>query len=80
MKFMGSKNRIAKEILPIMVAERGDRVWVEPGQPRAVMNITFGNGPKWKSGTKVLCVVRIKTTDGAEGLLKAGKTAVAAAP
>jgi len=27
---MGSKNRIAKEILPIMLKERGDRTWVEP--------------------------------------------------
>ena len=30
MKYMGSKNRIAKEILPIMLKERGDRTWVEP--------------------------------------------------
>ena len=30
MKYMGSKNRIAKYILPIMLKERGDRVWVEP--------------------------------------------------
>lgn len=30
MKYMGSKNRIAKEILPIMLKERGDRMWVEP--------------------------------------------------
>lgn len=30
MKYMGSKNRIAKEILPIMLKERGNRVWVEP--------------------------------------------------
>ena len=27
---MGSKNRIAKEILPIMLKEREERVWVEP--------------------------------------------------
>ena len=27
---MGSKNRIAKEILPIMLKERGNRTWVEP--------------------------------------------------
>ena len=27
---MGSKNRIAKHILPIMLKERGDRTWVEP--------------------------------------------------
>jgi DNA adenine methylase len=27
---MGSKNKIAKHILPIMLAEKGDRVWVEP--------------------------------------------------
>ena len=27
---MGSKNRIAKEILPIMLKERGQRTWVEP--------------------------------------------------
>jgi DNA adenine methylase len=27
---MGSKNRIAKEILPIMLKERGERTWVEP--------------------------------------------------
>ena len=27
---MGSKNRIAKEILPIMLNEREERVWVEP--------------------------------------------------
>jgi len=27
---MGSKNRIAKEILPIMLKERGGRTWVEP--------------------------------------------------
>lgn len=31
MKFMGSKNRIAKEILPIMLASRkDDQTWVEP--------------------------------------------------
>ena len=30
MKYMGSKNRIAKEILPIMLKEREERVWVEP--------------------------------------------------
>ena len=30
MKYMGSKNRIAKEILPIMLKLRGDRTWVEP--------------------------------------------------
>ena len=30
MKYMGSKNRIAKEILPIMLKERGERTWVEP--------------------------------------------------
>ncbi len=30
MQYMGSKNKIAKHILPIMLAERGDRVWVEP--------------------------------------------------
>lgn len=27
---MGSKNKIAKYILPIMLAEKGDRTWVEP--------------------------------------------------
>lgn len=30
MKYMGSKNRIAKEILPIMLKERDKRTWVEP--------------------------------------------------
>ena len=30
MKYMGSKNRIAKEILPIMLNERVFRTWVEP--------------------------------------------------
>jgi DNA adenine methylase len=30
MKYMGSKNRIAKYILPIMLKERGQRIWVEP--------------------------------------------------
>lgn len=30
MKYVGSKNRIAKYILPIMLAERGDKPWVEP--------------------------------------------------
>jgi len=30
MKYMGSKNRIAKEILPIMLKERNQRTWVEP--------------------------------------------------
>lgn len=30
MKYMGSKSRIAKEILPIMLKERGERTWVEP--------------------------------------------------
>lgn len=31
MKYMGSKNRIAKHILPIMLAERKpDQWWVEP--------------------------------------------------
>jgi len=30
MKYIGSKNRIAKEILPIMLKERGQRTWVEP--------------------------------------------------
>ena len=27
---MGSKNRIANEIIPIMKKERGERTWVEP--------------------------------------------------
>lgn len=30
MKFMGSKRRIAKYILPIMLEQRENRVWVEP--------------------------------------------------
>ena len=31
MKYMGSKNRIAKHILPIMLAERKEgQFWVEP--------------------------------------------------
>ena len=30
MKYMGSKNRIAKHILPIMLKERGVCTWVEP--------------------------------------------------
>lgn len=30
MKYMGSKNRLAKEIMPIMLKERGQRTWVEP--------------------------------------------------
>lgn len=30
MKYMGSKNRIAKEILPIMLEKRDNRTWVEP--------------------------------------------------
>jgi len=30
MKYMGSKNRIAKHILPVMLKERGQRTWVEP--------------------------------------------------
>lgn len=30
MKYMGSKNRIAKEILPIMLEKRENRTWVEP--------------------------------------------------
>lgn len=30
MKYLGSKNRISKHILPIMLQERGDRTWVEP--------------------------------------------------
>ncbi len=30
MQYMGSKNRIAKHLLPIMEAKRGDRTWVEP--------------------------------------------------
>jgi DNA adenine methylase len=30
MKYMGSKNRISKDILPIMLRDRGDMVWVEP--------------------------------------------------
>ena len=30
MKYMGSKNRIAKHILPIMLKQRGNRTWVEP--------------------------------------------------
>lgn len=30
MKYMGSKNRIAKHLLPIMLENRNDRTWVEP--------------------------------------------------
>lgn len=30
MKYMGSKNRIANEILPIMLEKRDNRTWVEP--------------------------------------------------
>ncbi|MFC1611610.1 hypothetical protein ACFL6C_11680 [Myxococcota bacterium] len=59
---------------------RAEIALTEPGKPRSVMNIAFGNGPKWIPGTKVTCVVRIKMLDGAEGLLKAGKTAIAATP
>ena len=30
MKYLGSKNKIAKDILPIMLEYRNDRTWVEP--------------------------------------------------
>lgn len=30
MQYMGSKNRIAKHLLPIMLKNRGNRTWVEP--------------------------------------------------
>ena len=30
MMYMGNKNRIVKHILPIMLADRGNRAWVEP--------------------------------------------------
>jgi DNA adenine methylase len=30
MKYLGSKNKIAKYILPIMLEYRGDRTWIEP--------------------------------------------------
>ena len=30
MKYVGSKNRIAKDLLNIMLPYRGNRVWVEP--------------------------------------------------
>lgn len=30
MKYLGSKNRIAKEILPLMIKDRTDETWVEP--------------------------------------------------
>ena len=30
MKYLGSKNKIAKYILPIMLENRGERTWVEP--------------------------------------------------
>ena len=30
MKYMGSKNAIAKEIIPIMETVRSGRTWVEP--------------------------------------------------
>lgn len=30
MKYLGSKNRIAKEILPIMLKDRTNEIWVEP--------------------------------------------------
>lgn len=30
MKYTGSKNRIAKYILPIMLKERGEKTWIEP--------------------------------------------------
>jgi DNA adenine methylase len=30
MKYMGSKNRMSKYLLPIMLENRGDRTWVEP--------------------------------------------------
>ena len=30
MKYMGSKNRLAKHILPIMLKDRGGKPWVEP--------------------------------------------------
>ncbi len=30
MQYLGSKNKIAKHILPIMLEARGDRTWVEP--------------------------------------------------
>ena len=30
MKYLGSKNRIAKEILPLMLKHRKNKTWVEP--------------------------------------------------
>ena len=30
MQYMGSKNKIAKDILPIILKEKGSRIWVEP--------------------------------------------------
>lgn len=30
MKYMGSKSRFAKELLPIMLMDRGNRAWIEP--------------------------------------------------
>jgi hypothetical protein len=52
----------------------------EPGQPTTFMNIQVGGGPKWKPGTKVVCVVRITMSDGGEGLLKVSGVAISAAP
>jgi len=42
MKYIGSKRFVLKHILPIMLKERGDRVWVEPfvGGANVICNIT----------------------------------------
>jgi DNA adenine methylase len=43
-KYLGSKNRIAKHLLPIMLKERGNRVWVEPfvGGANMIDKVTEG--------------------------------------
>jgi len=51
-----------------------------PGEPPTVVSILVGNGPKWKPGTKVICVVRITMSDDSEGLLKVGGVAISSAP
>ena len=48
----------------------------EPGQPSTAMSILATNGPKWKLGAKVMCVVQMETTDGGEGMLKVGGVAI----
>jgi len=60
MKYMGSKNRIAKHILPIMLKNRGNRIWIEPFVGGGNM-IDKVDGERIGADSNKHCIAALKT-------------------